>query len=199
MSMQLTGPGTGRRGARTTTASRPAYGERVESLPDGTPLHGGVFDERQVRAAAGITMVLGAIAFVYAYFAKVYVPIRVVTTFFFVDFTLRVAFGLGYSPVGRVARWLTAGMPREWVSARPKRFAWTLGLVMSLAMTLITNARITGTLPMSICLLCLTLMWLEAVLGLCLGCQVHRLLVQRGWAGPDPQIELCSDGSCTTV
>jgi hypothetical protein len=197
MSMQLAGPGSGRRGARTAPLAGSRYGERVEALPDGTPLQAGVFDERQVRAAAGITMVLGAIAFVYAYFAKVYLPIRTVTTFFFVDFTLRVVFGLGYSPVGRLSRWLTAGLPREWVSARPKRFAWTLGLVMSLAMALITNARITGTLPMSICLLCLTLMWLEAVLGICLGCQVHRLLVHRGWARPDPQVEICADGACS--
>jgi len=196
MSMQLTRPGTGRRAAHQV---RPGYGERVEALPDGSPLLAGVFDERQVRAAAGITMVLGAVAFVYAYFAKLYLPIRSVTMFFFVDFTLRVVFGLGQSPVGRLARLLTAGMPREWVSARPKRFAWTLGLIMSLAMTVITNVRITGRLPMSICLLCLSLMWLEAVLGVCLGCQVHRLLVRRGWARPDPQVEVCSDGACATT
>lgn len=175
------------------------YGERVDALPDGTPLMAGVFDERQVRAAAGVTMVLGAIAFAYAYFAKVYLPIRTVTAFFFVDFTLRVLFGLGRSPVGLLTRRMTAGMPREWVSARPKRFAWSLGLVMSLMMTVITNARITGALPMSICLLCLTLMWLEAVLGLCLGCQLHRILVLHGWARPDPRIERCGDGSCATT
>jgi hypothetical protein len=37
-------------------------------------------------------------------------------------------------------------------------------------------------LPRSICLICLGLMWLESVLGLCLGCEIHGILVRRGWA-----------------
>ena len=43
----------------------------------------------------------------------------------------------------------------EWVSAKPKRFAWTLGLGMALAMTVITNVGIRGTLPRTMCLICL--------------------------------------------
>lgn len=174
-----------------------AYGQQVQGLTvDGVPVMAGVFDEREVRAAAGITMVLGAVAFCYAYFAKVYLPIRVVTAFFFVDFALRVRFGLPASPVGRMAALATRGLPPDWVSAAPKRFAWSLGAVMAGAMTAITNARVTGLLPMSICLLCLTLMWLESVLGLCLGCQVYRLLVGRGWLGRDDRVEICAGGSC---
>ena len=59
------------------------------------------------------------------------------------------------------------------MSAKPKRFAWTLGLVMSFAMMVITNSDIHGALPRTICLICLVLMWLESVLGLCLGCEIH--------------------------
>ena len=56
---------------------------------------------------------------------------------------------------------------------------------MSGAMTIITNYGIRGWLPRSICLICLTLMWLESVLGLCLGCEIHGLLVRRGWVRQD--------------
>ena len=35
---------------------------------DGRVLHAAVFDENQVRAAAGLTMVVGAVAFGFAYF-----------------------------------------------------------------------------------------------------------------------------------
>ena len=129
----------------------------------------------QVRAAAGLTMALGAVAFVYANFAKVFVPIQVVTTFFFVDFLIRVTVGLKYSPTGVVAGWLTRRQEPQWVSAKPKRFAWTLGLIMSAAMMVITNSDIHGALPRTICLICLALMWLESVLGLCLGCEIHGL------------------------
>lgn len=177
--------------------SQRMFGETIEGLAmEGRPVQAGVFNEHQVRAAAGITLVLGAVAFVYAYFAKQYLPIQLVTTFFFIEFALRVGLGLRYSPVGQVARWLTARQPPHWVSAKPKRFAWSLGLVMSLAMMLITNSHIRGTLPLSICLICMSLMWLEAVLGLCLGCEIYGLMVRRGWVARDEAFEICSRGAC---
>lgn len=176
--------------------SRP-YGETIQGLtPAGRPVQAGVFDEHQVRAAAGLTLVLGALAFVHAYFAKEYAPIKVVTALFLVEFALRVSLGLRYSPIGQLARLLTRGRAAHWVSAKPKRFAWTLGLLMSLAMTLITHFDIRGALPLTICLICITLMWLEAVLGLCLGCEIYAVLRRRGWVAPDAAYEICRDGAC---
>lgn len=155
-------------------------------------------NENHVRAAAGLTMVLGAVAFAYAYFAKVYAPIQVVTAVFFIEFLIRVTVGLTFSPVGILANWITRRRPPHWVSAKPKRFAWTLGLLMSLAMVVITNTGIRGVLPLTICILCLTLMWLEAVLGLCLGCEIHRVIVRGGWTTGHKAVEVCADGACTT-
>jgi hypothetical protein len=173
------------------------FGETIEGLVvGGTPVKAGVFNESEVRAAAGLTLLFGAVAFVYAYFAKEYLPIKLVTTLFFVEFALRVGLGLQYSPVGRLAKWLTWKQPPLWVSAQPKRFAWSLGLVMSLAMTVITNADIRGALPLTICLACLTLMWLEAVLGLCLGCEIYGAMMRRGWVAKDEAFEICASGAC---
>jgi hypothetical protein len=163
---------------------------------DGRPLAAAVCNDNQVRAAAGLTMAAGAVAFAYAYFDKFYVPLQVVATFFFVEFALRLTVGLRFSPTGVVAGVLTRPYPPEWVSAKPKRFAWTLGLALSGAMTVITNSGIRGTLPRTICLLCLTLMWLESVLGLCVGCEIHAGLVRRGWASKDTEYEACAHGVC---
>jgi Domain of unknown function (DUF4395) len=174
-----------------------SFGQTIEGLTaQGLPVRAAVFDEHAVRAAAGITLALGAVAFAYAYFAKVYAPIQAVTVLFFIEFLLRLGVGLQRSPLGIVARWLTRWRSPHWVSAKPKRFAWRLGLVMSLAMAIITNLGIRGSLPLSICLICMTLMWLEAVLGLCLGCEIHGLLVQRGWASKDEAFEICSGSTC---
>ena len=174
------------------------FGERIAGLAvDGRPMRAAVFNENEVRAAAGITLVMGAAAFCYAYFAKVYVPIQTVTLLLFIEFLMRVTLGLPRSPVGVLARWLTRRQPVQWASAKPKRFAWSLGLVMSFAMTVITNAGIRGPLPLTICLLCMTLMWMEAVLGLCLGCEIHGLLVRRGWVQKDEAFEVCSHGACS--
>lgn len=172
-------------------------GRRIPDLTvHSRELHAPMVNEREVRAAAGITMAVGAVAFAYAYFARRYAPLQAAASLFFVEFLVRVTIGIRHSPVGRLARALTHGQPPEWVSAKPKRFAWTLGLVMAGAMTVITNVGIRGYLPRTICLICLTLMWMEAALGLCLGCRIHGLLVARGWVGADPEIEVCADGAC---
>ena len=163
---------------------------------DGKELQAAAVNEQQVRVAAGITMAVGAIAFVYAHFDKLFWPIRTVSAFFFVDFLLRVAAGLEHSPTGLVAGWLTRRQPPRWVSAKPKRFAWSLGAAMALAMTVVTNSSIHGALPRTICLICLTLMWLEAVLGLCVGCELYAVLVRRGWRHEDPAVEVCANGAC---
>ena len=176
------------------------YGQVIDGAThDGNEFRSAVFNEHQVRAAAGLTMLLGAVAFVYANFAKVYLPIQAVTTLFSVDFLIRVTVGINYSPTGVVGGWLTKRQAPMWVSAKPKRFAWTLGLVMSLAMMLITNSGVRGALPRTICLICLVLMWLEAVLGVCLGCEIHGLLVRRGWIAKDPAFEVCANGACEYV
>ena len=172
-------------------------GQRISGLAaDGRELHAPVVDENEVRAAAGLTMAIGAVAFGYAYFTGQYIPLQVVASLLFVEFLLRVTVGIRSSPAGVLARLLTFGRPPEWVSAKPKRFAWTLGLGMTFAMTVITNIGIRGTLPRTICLICLTLMWMESVLGLCLGCKIYGLLVRRGWRPPDPGFEVCADGAC---
>ena len=172
-------------------------GETIEGLTvDGKRVRAAVVNEHQVRAAAGLTMATGAVAFVYAYFEKRYLPLQVVSTIFFVEFAIRVTAGLKYSPAGIIAGWMTRRVPPDWVSAKPKRFAWTLGMTMSGAMMIITNSGIRGWLPRSICLVCLVLMWFESVLGLCLGCEIHGLLVRRGLVQKDEAFEICAHGAC---
>ena len=114
----------------------------------------------------------------------------------FAEFLVRLTLGLRYSPMGVVARALTLAQPPEWVSAKPKRFAWTLGLAMSSSMVVLTNSGVRGMVPRTICLICLSLMWMESVLGLCLGCKIHALLVRRGWTAEDPAVEVCAHGEC---
>jgi hypothetical protein len=164
---------------------------------DGSELHAAAVNEHQARAAAGIAMALGAVAFVYANFDKLFWPIRTVSASFFIDFLVRVTAGRERSPSGLVAGWMTRRQAPKWVSAKPKRFAWTLGLAMALAMTVITNSSIHGPLPRTICLICLALMWMEAALGLCLGCEIYGVMVRRGWRVPDDAFEICANGACS--
>jgi hypothetical protein len=170
------------------------FGQRIPGLiVNGTELQAPVFNEHEVRAAAGITMVVGAVAFSFAYFQHQYIPLQAVASFFLLEFLIRVMLGIRYSPVGLAARLLMRSQPPQWVSAKPKRFAWTIGMVIALAMTVITNSGIRGYLPRTMCLICLTLMWLESALGLCLGCKIHALAVKRGWTRIEASGEVCVD------
>ena len=104
------------------------FGEIIDGVAaDGRQLRSAVFNENEVRAAAGLTMALGAVAFAYAALAKEFAPIKLVTSFFFVDFLIRVTVGTQVQPDRRRRGWLTRRSAAEWVSAKPKRFAWTLG------------------------------------------------------------------------
>ncbi len=168
----------------------------MSRLIDAGEFHAAVVNEHEARAAAGITMALGAIAFSFANFDKVFWPIRAVSAVFAVDFLIRVTLGLERSPAGFAAHWMVRRQPPQWVSARPKRFAWSLGLVMAATMAVVTNSGIHGPLPRTICLICLALMWMEAVLGLCLGCEIYGVMVRRGWRRPDDAFEVCASGAC---
>jgi len=115
---------------------------------------------------------------------------------FAIEFGIRVTAGLKYSPMGVIGLWMVRRWPPEWASAKPKRFAWSMALALSGAMVLITNSGIRGYLPRTVCLICLALMWMESVLGLCVGCEIHAFLVRRGWAKKDPDFEICAHGAC---
>jgi len=174
-----------------------ARGQHISGLTvDGKELKAAVVNENQVRAAAGLTMVAGAVAFAFAYFDREYVLLQVVSTLFAIEFLTRITIGIRYSPFGVLAHLMTRRNPPDWVSEKPKNFAWSLGLAMSLSMAVITNSGIRGWLPRSICLVCLTLMWMESVLGMCLGCKLHGLLLRRGLTAKDPAYEVCANGAC---
>ena len=86
------------------------FGERVPGLRgDGRQLRAPAVNERVVRAAAGITLVIGAVAFSYAYFAKQYAPLQAAASLFCLEFLLRVTVGIRRSPVGLLARAMTLG------------------------------------------------------------------------------------------
>ena len=173
------------------------FGQQIDGASsNGVELHAAVFNENEVRAAAGLTLVIGAVAFSSAYFAHDYLLLQIVSTLFFVEFLIRVTSGIRYSPMGVLAHAMTRSQPPEWVSAKPKRFAWMLGLGLAGSMMVITNSGIRGTLPRTICAICLTMMWMESALGLCLGCKLHAMLVRRGWTRKDPDYEVCAHGVC---
>ena len=112
----------------------------------------------------------------------------------FVGFALRVAGGPRYSPFGRLSVHVLAprvsAEPRM-VAGAPKRFAQTIGLVMSgvafglfLAGFATAGAVVLGVLVLAALA--------EAALGFCLGCWIYGRLQRAGIVSEDACVD-CAD------
>ena len=106
------------------------------------------------------------------------------------------------SPTIWLASWLAQHHRPLWKPLAPKRFAWTLGssfIITCLVffnpdtfaswVNAITAHELLPTtynfmprwIPAVLVWVCLGFMWMETVLGFCVGCQLHALGVKLGW------------------
>lgn len=111
-----------------------------------------------------------------------------------VGFALRVAGGPRYSPFGRLSVHVLAPMVSagpKMVAGAPKRFAQSIGLVMSaLALGLFLGGFATaGTVVLYVLVLAALA---EAALGFCLGCWIYGRLQRAGIVSEDACVD-CAD------
>jgi hypothetical protein len=133
-----------------------------------------VLNEREIRAAAGILFLSTFTSLMFILFKENFVPIKYVVTLFLIDFIIRVFINPKYSPTLIFSRLIVRNQTPEYVGAAQKKFAWTIGVVLSAVMFfyfVIINAYspITGI----ICLICLVFLFFESAFGICLGCKFY--------------------------
>jgi len=159
------------------------YGERVPGY-DIT-----VINEREARAAAGILFALGMMVIFVGIGYNHIIVARVYLAFLFIDFFARVI-SPKYSPSMLLGKFVVRNQKPEYVGGLQKRFAWTLGWLISWPMMywFVLHWDITFYKVM-ICILCLTLMFLETAFAICVGCMIYKAIVRK-----DPQH--CPGGSC---
>jgi len=148
-----------------------------------------VVNEREARAAAGILFMLGMIViFVGIGYGHIIVA-RVYLAFLFVDFTVRMITPK-YAPSLLMGKFMVRNQKPDYVGGLQKRFAWTIGWLISLPMMwwFVLHWDITFY-KVLICVLCLTLMFFESAFGICIGCMVFKLITKE-----DPQH--CPGGAC---
>lgn len=151
-----------------------------------------VLNEREVRAAAGILLVLGLIAFMHAWLVGDFYWTRLMVTGFLIDFIIRVLINPRYAPSMILGRFIVRHQAPDYVGAPQKRFAWAIGLVLALIMFyLVVLNQVVGPINILVCTTCLILLGFESVFGICLGCKLYQLF-QRSV----PQY--CAGQSCET-
>ncbi len=158
-----------------------------------------VFNDREVRATAGVMLFVAVIAFVNAYFKRNFSYLNFAIITFFIEFFLKVVISPNIAPYSILGKWIVRKQTPDYVSAHQKRFAWSIGLAMSFSMIFIgVIFKIRGILPLSMCSICMLFMWLETSFGICAGCHIYLWFVKVGIIkSPDKEM-VCSGGSCST-
>jgi hypothetical protein len=152
-----------------------------------------VVDDVTVRLIAAVVLVVGVIALVtsqwwlYALLA--------------VDFSLRAALGPSASPVARlVQRWIrpTVAAAKRPTPGPPKRFAATIGAVLTVAATalwlvnLAAGSSVAAAWVVGIGVVMVVFPALESVLGICVGCILFSGLMRIGLVPEEICLE-CAD------
>ncbi len=135
-----------------------------------------VLNEREVRAAAGILFLATFIGLMLIIFKNNFVPIKYVITFFLADFIVRVFLNPKFSPTLIMGRLIVSNQVPEYVAARPKKFAWIIGVTLSATMFIFmvvinSYSPVTGI----ICFVCLLFLFFETAFGICLGCKFYSI------------------------
>jgi hypothetical protein len=149
-----------------------------------------VLNEREARAGAGLLFVFAILSFLYAYRTMDFRYTSIFITFFMVDFFIRVLVNPKYAPSLIVGRFFVSRQTPEYVGAAQKRFAWSIGLALSLIMfALVVVLEMMTPVKIYICVTCLILLFSETAFGICIGCVLHNLIRKT-------PATLCPGGVC---
>lgn len=135
-----------------------------------------VMNEREIRAAAGILFLFTYTSLMAIIFKGYFPLIKYVITGFMVDFLIRVFVNPRFSPTLILGRLIVKNQTPEYVGAAQKKFAWIIGIVLSVIM-FVLMVVVNSYSPISgiICLICLIFLFFESVFGICLGCKFYPL------------------------
>lgn len=149
-----------------------------------------VINEHAVRAAAGILFLGGALVSTAALFTGTAQPLKPFGMYFMMDMLIRLTAGDRWSPTMTLGRLAVRQREPLWVGAPQKEFAWWFGFglaLVSCASMGLFAAPLWVTL--TLCAVCLTLLFLEAAFGICVGCSLYKHVGKQ-----EPQY--CPGGSC---
>jgi len=146
------------------------FGEDVEgyNIP--------VFNEREIRAAAGILFVMMFVSIMQAGMKGDFLMIKYAVVIFLTDISIRVFINPKFAPTLILGRLIVSNQVPEYVGAPQKKFAWIIGFMLAITMLVLlvivnSYSPITGL----ICFICLIFLFFESAFGICLGCKFYPL------------------------
>ncbi|VAY87198.1 hypothetical protein MNB_ARC-1_735 [hydrothermal vent metagenome] len=135
-----------------------------------------VVNERDARASAGIMFLLGTITLFAFLMSRNLFWANLFTITFILEFFIRIFINPRFAPYMLLGSLIVSNQEPDWVEASPKKFAWILGVILGAIMTYFIVFNIMTPARMITCLLCLFLLYMESVFGICLGCIIYKRL-----------------------
>ncbi|MCP5051378.1 MAG: DUF4395 domain-containing protein [bacterium] len=133
-------------------------------------------NETATRARAGLLNILSLVTMFILIAKPELDPVIYVGPYVIFDMAVAALFGLTpLSPSGLLGTAITMKLKPAWKPIKPKRFAWTLGLVMGITCLTFRLLEFSTGWLLGVLGFCFVLTWLEAVLGFCVGCWLHGL------------------------
>ena len=137
-----------------------------------------VLDERTIRASAGIMLLLGAIAFVNGFVLNKFDIIPYISGFLALNFSIGIFINPLYAPTYWLASQIVKGQTPLPIGAIQKKFAWSLGVLMSGAifgLSLFLLKDPTFFKPVCfLCVWCMAFLYFESAFGICVGCMLYH-------------------------
>ena len=170
------------------------FGEKVEGYEVK------VLNEREVRAGAGILFLLGLLSFVNCIVTEDIALSRIFIWAFLAEFVIRVCINPKYAPSLVLGRFMVRNQVPEYVGAKQKRFAWSVGLGLALFLFVLTTVftptigeeNLHNMLIGLSCITCLVILYFEAVFGICIGCVLYNKF-------HEDKAKYCSGAVCEKV
>ena len=158
-----------------------------------------VLNERELRAGTEILFLVALLSFVNCLVMKNIVILQTFIWLFLAEFSIRVLINPKYAPSLLIGRFMVNNQIPEYVGAKQKRFAWSIGLFLALFIFFLTTIFPSSTpiggeslhnalIGLS-CMICLVLLYFESVFGICLGCKLYNLFNKE-------EAQYCAGATC---
>lgn len=161
-----------------------------------------VLNERVVRGSSGIMLLIAFVAFIYGFILQEYIVLPFFTGFLALNFLIAILINPKFSPVIFLSWLFVNNQSPLHIGAVQKRFAWSLGLILTstiftLSLFLVQDDSWFDPVCM-LCLICITLLYLETVFGICVGCQLYRLSINLKIIPKPKEKPNCMGDACAT-
>jgi len=143
-----------------------------------------VINERDARASAGIMFLLGILSLFSFILSKNLFWAELFSITFIIEFIVRVFVNPIYAPYMLLGSLVVSNQEPEWVEAKPKKFAWVLGVILGFIMAYFIINNIVSPIRLLTCVLCLILLFLESAFSICLGCMMYKRLNKKLYKCP---------------